>query len=451
MWHTNGGWQGKSPDELVGPQGAKFGDITAWQSGIITRGVLLDVPAHRGEPYVTDGNPVTGAELEAISEAQGTPLTPGDALIVYSGREAWQNDNPYPILQLMNIPRSWVFASVDGLNQENSISSGIKEVFFPMPGTMVHKSTGRMKFTPLAETTKNAGLMRVDEFIQASRMGNDQALDIAQGNIIGAPQTIAALIESREESDKETAEETGEETTTTEKRQIRVVYVSDIDVLSPVVFEVRANPEDYQVEDVTWQFENVTFLLNIVDSLAGEKRFIDIRKRKPRHSTLVAVASETAAAITSEYEKRQELRKTQQESIDKYNADTEEEDTNISKEISELEEQLSQLRDPSNPDGIDVARIRELSIEIQLKQYRQQSRQIERARTLTIEQTKNELETEKEIDNVGRLGVYGPVDLHARLHRLVPFPSARIAVAASRQGLRLAAIREQFGGQAKLI
>ena len=94
VWDANGGWQGKSPDELVGPQGAKFGDITAWQSGIITRGVLLDVPAHRGEPYVTNGNPVTGAELEAIAEAQRTPLTPGDALIVYSGREAWQNDNP---------------------------------------------------------------------------------------------------------------------------------------------------------------------------------------------------------------------------------------------------------------------------------------------------------------------------------------------------------------------
>ena len=184
---------------------------------------------------------------------------------------------------------------------------------------------------------------------------------------------------------------------------MRVVYVSDIDVLSPVVFEVRANPEDYQVEDVTWQFENVTFLLNIVDSLAGEKRFIDIRKRKPRHSTLVAVADETAAAITSEYEKRQELRKTQQEAIDKYNADTEEEDTSISKEISDLEDQLLNLRDPTNPDGVDVAKIRELSIEIQLKQLRQRSRQIERSRTLTIEQTKNEVETEKEIDKLERV------------------------------------------------
>ena len=343
-----------------------------------------------------------------VPEEQGaaTPPNPMMGMAGMGGSQpmvAWQNDNPYPILQLMNIPRSWVFASVDGLNQENSISSGIKEVFFPMPGTMVHKSTGRMKFTPLAETTKNAGLMRVDEFIQASRTGNEQALDIAQGNIIGASQTIAALIESREESEEETAGETEEETTTTKKQPMRVVYVSDIDVLSPVVFEVRANPEDYQVEDVTWQFENVTFLLNIVDSLAGEKRFIDIRKRKPRHSTLVAVADETAAAITSEYEKRQELRKTQQEAIDKYNADTEEEDASISKEISDLEDQLLKLRDPTNPDGIDVAKIRELSIEIQLKQFRQRSRQIERSRTLTIEQTKNEVETEKEIDKLERV------------------------------------------------
>ena len=257
-----------------------------------------------------------------------------------------------------------------------------------------------MKFTPLVETTKNAGQMLVDQFVQASRTGNEQAIDLAQGEILGVPQTIAALIESRT---KDKSEDDGEEETATpEKRPIRVVYVCDIDELSPVVFEVRKNPEDYQVEDVTWQFENVTFLLNIVDSLAGENRFIDIRKRKPRHSTLIAVANETAAAITSEYEKRQELRNKQKESIDKYNADTEEEDKKITAEISGLEEQLLALRDSTNPEEIDVSRIRDLSVEIQLKQLRQRTRQIQRARSLSIVQTKNETETEKEIDKLER-------------------------------------------------
>ncbi len=346
-------------------------------------------------------------ELDIPEEPGDAAANPMMAMPGMGGSQpmvVWQNDNPYPILQLMNIPKSWVFASTNELNQDNDISSGIKEVFFPMPGSLTHKSTGRMKFTPLVETTKNAGQMRVDQFVQASRTGNEQAIDLAQGKILGVPQTIAALIESQPKGKSEDngEEETKEETATPEKRPIRVVYVSDIDVLSPVVFEVRKNPEDYQVEDVTWQFENVTFLLNIVDSLAGENRFINIRKRKPRHSTLVAVATETAAAITSEYEKRQELRNKQKDLIKNYNTDTEEEDKKITAEIGELEEQLLALRDSTNPEEIDVSRIRDLSVEIQLKQLRQRTRQIQRARSLSIVQTKNETETEKEIDKLER-------------------------------------------------
>lgn len=94
VWDSDGGWQGRSPSELVSPQGAKFGDITNWQSGIVTRGVLFDVPKFRGEPYVTIDRPVTGPELAQISEAQNVQVGAGDALIVYSGRELWQNDHP---------------------------------------------------------------------------------------------------------------------------------------------------------------------------------------------------------------------------------------------------------------------------------------------------------------------------------------------------------------------
>jgi kynurenine formamidase len=94
VWDSEGGWQGRSPDELVGPQGAKFADITNWQEGIITRGVLLDVPKFRGEPYVTLERPVTGPELAAVAESQGVTVGAGDALVVYSGRELWQAENP---------------------------------------------------------------------------------------------------------------------------------------------------------------------------------------------------------------------------------------------------------------------------------------------------------------------------------------------------------------------
>ena len=95
VWNEDGMWNGRNPDETVTMDGATWGSVEHWKEGIITRGVLLDVPKHRGEPYVTQDNPVHGWELEDIAKEEGVELEPGDALVVYSGRETWDQDgNP---------------------------------------------------------------------------------------------------------------------------------------------------------------------------------------------------------------------------------------------------------------------------------------------------------------------------------------------------------------------
>ena len=74
--------------------GAAWASIDHWKDGIFTRGVLLDVPKYRGEPSVTMEKPVHGWEMEEIAAAQGVVVEPGDALIVYCGREVWSQSNP---------------------------------------------------------------------------------------------------------------------------------------------------------------------------------------------------------------------------------------------------------------------------------------------------------------------------------------------------------------------
>ncbi len=93
MWSPDGMWDGRDPDEVIRSSGARYGSVDEWRNGIVTRGILLDVPRHRGEPYVTLDKPVHGWELEEIAREQGTTLDPGDALLVYSGREAFARDN----------------------------------------------------------------------------------------------------------------------------------------------------------------------------------------------------------------------------------------------------------------------------------------------------------------------------------------------------------------------
>ena len=87
-------WDGRDPSKEITFDGATFGSVDEWSDGIITRGVLLDVPKHRGKPYVTAQEPVHGWELEEIAKGQGVTVEPGDALLVYSGRDAFSADYP---------------------------------------------------------------------------------------------------------------------------------------------------------------------------------------------------------------------------------------------------------------------------------------------------------------------------------------------------------------------
>ena len=93
VWDADGMWGGRSPKDEITTEGVRWGTVEQWRDGIITRGVLLDVARHRGEPFVSLDRPVHGRELQEIAERQGVRLEPGDALLVHSGREAYQAAN----------------------------------------------------------------------------------------------------------------------------------------------------------------------------------------------------------------------------------------------------------------------------------------------------------------------------------------------------------------------
>jgi kynurenine formamidase len=93
VWDEEGLWNGHDPAREITMDGACWGAVQHWREGLTTRGVLLDVPRYRGEPFVTLEQPVHGWELEEVAAAQGVALEPGDAVAVYSGRETWQSAN----------------------------------------------------------------------------------------------------------------------------------------------------------------------------------------------------------------------------------------------------------------------------------------------------------------------------------------------------------------------
>ena len=80
-----------------------------------------------------------------------------------------------------------------------------------------------------------------------------------------------------------------------QRDEIDVVIVSDIDVLYSAFFALRARGDEPDAE-VNLQLDNVNFVLNVLDTLADDERFIEIRSRRPQYRTL-----DRFEALTAEF------------------------------------------------------------------------------------------------------------------------------------------------------
>jgi kynurenine formamidase len=68
--------------------GAMRNSIMVAGEGIVSRGVLLDLPRLRGVPWLPGGERITPDELMAAEQAQGVRVEAGDILLVAGGRDA---------------------------------------------------------------------------------------------------------------------------------------------------------------------------------------------------------------------------------------------------------------------------------------------------------------------------------------------------------------------------
>ena len=78
------------PTETVTAHGATQLGIHHLRQGIVTRGVLLDVPALSGQEALEPGTPIFPDELQAVERAAGVTVRRGDLLLVRTGRWRWR-------------------------------------------------------------------------------------------------------------------------------------------------------------------------------------------------------------------------------------------------------------------------------------------------------------------------------------------------------------------------
>lgn len=298
----------------------------------------------------------------------------------------WQEYNPYPVLAEVN--DLWIFAreeapgADDALSENSEITRGLKELMFLLAGTLRPRNDATTQFTPLVSTGSFSGTIPMSELraIQRSALGMVEELRLRRGKPGIVPQVIAALIEGP------TAETEGAATDAASKNPLKVVYVSDIDCMSAVFVDYRKNPD--QFDGVKFQFQNITFVLNVVDVLAGETRFPPIRRHVPTYSTLKLVESKADEFKRAEAEERNKV-------VDKFNESVAAAEESSSKAERQFKEAVDKLQ---NEGAIDASKFQELNQRMQ--EY--QMKQAQLSRKLDLEREKLQRERDRNIRDARR-------------------------------------------------
>ena len=310
----------------------------------------------------------------------------------------WQEYNPYPILaETSEASNLWIFAREEApgadnaLSDDSEITKGLKEIMFLYAGVIVPAKNAGLKFTPLIKTGQIAGTMAKSEIESVQRSGLSRAteLQIRQGGNQGE-QILAALIEG-EDDPKDGSTASG-------KRPIKAVYVADIDFMSRTFVDIRNRPP--MLEDINFQFQNITFVLNTIDVLVGETRYPQVRRHIPTYSTLKLVEIKADEARKEEAKKRTDFQSEYLKAVAKV------EDENAKSE-RDLKEQIEKLQSQGN---IDPESIKKLQEKMQIdqikkmqmtKKFQVEKERLERTRDQGIREARRQSD-----DSIGKIQNY---------------------------------------------
>ncbi|HEX3998197.1 MAG TPA: Gldg family protein [Pirellulales bacterium] len=266
----------------------------------------------------------------------------------------WQDWNPYPKLFgiARGLPREFVFigrhepGGKTPFNDESPITSGLQEMWFPFPGAVEKLNTSTMKFVELIGTGNTTGTIPSDQIrsviedaqsriqLEDENTTHESYCVAAHitGEVKGRPAPDTEKKDAGKKADsakpKSAVEEAEKKRAAEASHTVNVVLVPDIDLMANEVFRIHSDAEE---EEIGAHFDNIVFVLNTLDVLAGDTKFVEIRKREPSHRTL-----ETIEGLVADY--RQERDEAHHEAQDKVNAE-------ISKAQAGGEEFEQKLRD----------------------------------------------------------------------------------------------------------
>jgi ABC-2 type transport system permease protein len=253
----------------------------------------------------------------------------------------WQDHNPFPKVSRFDEVPEFVFiekatGADEPFSEASPITSRLQRMLFPFPGSISELNVSTMDFTPLVRTGPESGTVLHGDMIYRP-LGPFGPSDVnpRRKHVAGVGDYMLA---ARITGTPPKAEPAGfadlleEEADDEGGKAINVVLVADIDMLTEAFFRLREQGE-IPGAGLHFDFDNVTFVLNLLDELAGDDRFIELRKRRPLHRPLTRIDQLMEEA-------RKETRKARREQQDRVDEAEKKEQDILDDEIKKLREDM---------------------------------------------------------------------------------------------------------------
>jgi ABC-2 type transport system permease protein len=270
-----GGWVAKKDSDL------KFSTLvrTSKSSGYVTIRDEVLTPSFSGMLVPNFDPPIdkTGKEYPLIARIRGTPKP---LLSAASATKA-----------LSDVP-----ATTDGASSPKGLE----------------KNELLLAQAPAASSTATAAAPAASASPTATAAPTASAKPTVIVNPYVVPTPTATATSTAAATPSATAAGSASVSTSTAPKEIDVVVIADLDFIGGEIFRLRRQRESSS-DDVVKQlpsFDNVTLVLNALDELAGDARFIEVRKHRSRYRTLTTL-EEISNQATYERNKKKKSRKEQ--------------------------------------------------------------------------------------------------------------------------------------------
>jgi ABC-2 type transport system permease protein len=329
-----------------------------------------------------------GPMQEKADRGNATQLTRALGIRWNTGETVWDLYDPHPDkrenFEAMQLYDTVYISPASGnkkaLNQDSPITRGLGEIMTFYPGSISPAGDSRLKFEPLLQSGPKSVTHEWEECVSSSFMGITALMVPSEKGDLRdeKARVVAARISGPAVGAKDGGAKEGK------APDIDVVFVAEMDMISNPFFWIR---------DKEWEGlkpDNITFVLNAVDELAGEHALLALRGRQPAHRTLTRIEDNVEAFRTSQVEESAKADQEAKKALDEVNAA-------LQKDIDKIEADTS--LDPQTKAIMKKAAVQNQQQVLDVKKANIENEKKRKVKTIK-ERTERQI---RSIENFGRI------------------------------------------------